>query len=331
MVNPLPLRHDWTIAEIESIYSAPLPDLIFRAQSVHRAHHRPDEVQGCMLLSVKTGGCPEDCAYCPQSAHYKTDVTRTDLVSLDEVTAAATRAREQGATRFCMGAAWRDVPDGLGFEQVLSMVRVVRGLGLEACCTLGMLTQAQADRLAEAGLTAYNHNLDTSPDFYGRIITTRTYDDRLATLARVRKAGVTVCSGGIIGMGEDRGVRCRMLQQLSTLDPHPESVPINLLVRVQGTPLADLAPEDPLELVRTIATARLLMPASFIRLSAGRMSLTDEAQALCFVAGANSVFLGDKLLTTPNPGVSHDDRLFDKLGMRLTAGEAAAEPADVRG
>jgi biotin synthase len=331
MVNPLPLRHDWTIAEIESIYSAPLPDLIFRAQSVHRAHHRPVEVQGCMLLSVKTGGCPEDCAYCPQSAHYKTDVTRTDLVSLGEVTAAATRAREQGATRFCMGAAWRDVPDGPGFEQVLSMVRVVRGLGLEACCTLGMLTQDQADRLAEAGLTAYNHNLDTSPDFYGRIITTRTYDDRLATLARVRKAGVTVCSGGIIGMGEDRGVRCRMLQQLSTLHPHPESVPINLLVRVQGTPLADLAPEDPLELVRTIATARILMPASFVRLSAGRMSLTDEAQALCFVAGANSVFLGDKLLTTPNPGVSHDDRLFDKLGMRLTAGEAAAEPADVHG
>ncbi len=321
------LRHDWTLPEIATIYSAPLPDLIFNAQTIHRAHHPPDEVQGCMLLSVKTGGCPEDCAYCPQSAHYKTDVERTGLVGLDELTEAATRAREQGATRFCMGAAWRDVPDGPEFEQVLSMVRTVRGLGLEACCTLGMLTQPQADRLAEAGLTAYNHNLDTAPDFYGQIITTRTYDDRLATLARVRKSGVTVCSGGIIGMGEDRGVRHRMLHQLASLDPHPESVPINLLVRVEGTPLAGLAPEDPLELVRTIATARILMPASVVRLSAGRLSLTDEAQALCFLAGANSVFLGDRLLTTPNPGASHDMRLLEKLGMRLTAGEVAAEPA----
>ncbi len=321
------LRHDWTLPEIATIYSAPLPDLIFNAQTIHRAHHPPDEVQGCMLLSVKTGGCPEDCAYCPQSAHYKTDVERTGLVGLDELTEAATRAREQGATRFCMGATWRDVPDGPEFEQVLSMVRTVRGLGLEACCTLGMLTQPQADRLAEAGLTAYNHNLDTAPDFYGQIITTRTYDDRLATLARVRKSGVTVCSGGIIGMGEDRGVRHRMLHQLASLDPHPESVPINLLVRVEGTPLAGLAPEDPLELVRTIATARILMPASFVRLSAGRLSLTDEAQALCFLAGANSVFLGDRLLTTPNPGASHDMRLLEKLGMRLTAGEVAAEPA----
>ncbi len=254
-----------------------------------------------MLLSIKTGGCPEDCAYCPQSAHYQTGVARTDLVSLDALTEAATRAREQGATRFCMGAAWRDVPDGAPFERVLEMVRVVRGLGMEACCTLGMLTQEQADALAAAGLTAYNHNLDTSPEFYGHIITTRTYDDRLQTLARVRRAGVTVCCGGIIGMGEDRGVRYRLLQQLATLDPHPESVPINLLVRVDGTPLADLPPEDPLELVRTIATARILMPASFVRLSAGRLSLTDEAQALCFLAGANSIFLGDRLLTTPEP------------------------------
>ena len=321
------LRHDWTLAAIAAIYSAPLPDLIFRAQTIHRSHHRPDEVQGCMLLSVKTGGCPEDCAYCPQSAHYKTDVEPTGLVSLEALSEAATRARDQGATRFCMGAAWRDVPDGPEFEQVLSMVRTVRGLGLEACCTLGMLTQAQADRLADAGLTAYNHNLDTAPDFYSRIITTRTYDDRLATLRRVRQSGVTVCSGGIIGMGEDRGVRYGMLRQLASLDPHPESVPINLLVRVEGTPLADLAPEDPLELVRTIATARILMPASFVRLSAGRLSLTDEAQALCFLAGANSVFLGDRLLTTPNPGASHDQRLLEKLGMRLTAGQSAAEPA----
>jgi biotin synthase len=311
-------RHDWTVPEIESIYTAPLPDLIFRAQTVHRMHHRADEVQGCMLLSIKTGGCPEDCAYCPQSAHYQTGVTRSDLVSLDELTAAATKARAQGATRFCMGAAWRDVPDGVPFERVLEMVRVVRGLGMEACCTLGMLTQPQADALAAAGLSAYNHNLDTSPEFYGQIITTRTYDDRLQTLARVRHAGVTVCCGGIIGMGEDRTARCRLLQQLAALDPHPESVPVNLLVRVDGTPLADLRPEDPLELVRTIATARILMPASFVRLSAGRLSLTDEAQALCFVAGANSIFLGDRLLTTPNPGQTHDDQLLARLGMRLT-------------
>jgi biotin synthase len=316
-------RHDWTLAEIEAIYTAALPDLVFRAQSVHRAHHRPDEVQGCMLLSIKTGGCPEDCAYCPQSAHYKTNVSRTELVSLDELTDAATQARAQGATRFCMGAAWRDAPDGPEFDRVLDMVRVVRGLGMEACCTLGMLNQDQADALAAAGLTAYNHNLDTSPEFYGRIITTRTYDERLATLECVRRAGVTVCSGGIIGMGEDRRVRVGLLRQLSSLDPHPESVPINLLVRVEGTPLGDLPPEDPIELVRTIATARILMPRSFVRLSAGRLSLTDEAQALCFLAGANSVFLGDKLLTTPNPGSTHDERLLEKLGMRLTSPDLA--------
>jgi biotin synthase len=311
-------RYDWSIQEIEQIYASPLPDLVFRAQTVHRMHHRADQVQGCMLLSIKTGGCPEDCAYCPQSAHYETDVARTDLVSLDELMEAASRAREQGATRFCMGAAWRDVPGGQPFEQVLAMVRVVRGLGMEACCTLGMLNQQQADALAEAGLTAYNHNLDTSPEFYRRIITTRTYVDRLDTLARVRRAGITVCCGGIIGMGEDRPVRYGLLLQLASLKPHPESVPINLLVRVQGTPLAEAAPVDPLEMVRTIATARILMPASFVRLSAGRMSLTDEAQALCFLAGANSVFLGDRLLTTANPGRSHDDRLLDRLGMRLT-------------
>jgi biotin synthase len=322
-MNPV-LRHDWSVSEIESVYTAPLPDLIFRAQTVHRAHHPTDEVQGCMLLSIKTGGCPEDCAYCPQSAHYQTGVARTDLVSLDVLTEAASRAREQGATRFCMGAAWRDVPEGAPFERVLEMVRVVRALGMEACCTLGMLTQDQADALAGAGLTAYNHNLDTSPEFYGHIITTRTYDDRLQTLARVRRAGVTVCCGGIIGMGEDRAVRYRLLQQLAALDPHPESVPVNLLVRVDGTPLAELRPEDPLELVRTIATARILMPASFVRLSAGRLSLTDEAQALCFVAGANSVFLGDRLLTTPNPGHTHDDQLLARLGMRLTPERVAA-------
>ena len=321
------MRHDWSVAEIESIYTRPLPDLVFRAQTVHRQHHSPNEVQGCILLSIKTGGCPEDCAYCPQSAHYKTEVTRTELVPLDEMTAAATRAREQGATRFCMGAAWRDVPDGPQFDDVLAMVRVVRNLGMEACCTLGMLTQKQADALSEAGLTAYNHNLDTSPEFYGQIITTRTYRDRLATLARVRQAGITVCCGGIIGMGEDRQVRYRMLQQLATLDPHPESVPINMLVRVDGTPLADMAPEDPLEMIRTIATARILMPKSFVRLAAGRLSLSDEAQTLCFLAGANSVFLGDKLLTTPNPGASHDEQLLTRLGMRLLTADAVTPAA----
>jgi biotin synthase len=321
------MRHDWSVSEIESIYTAPLPDLIFRAQTVHRAHHSPNEVQGCILLSIKTGGCPEDCAYCPQSAHYKTDVARTELVSLDEMTAAATRARDQGATRFCMGAAWREVPDGPDFEQVIEMVRVVRGLGMEACCTLGMLSQDQADALADAGLTAYNHNLDTSPEFYGHIITTRTYQDRLATLARVRQAGITVCCGGIIGMGEDRPVRYRMLQQLASLDPHPESVPINMLVRVAGTPLGDIKAEDSLDMIRTIATARILMPKSFVRLAAGRLGMSDEAQTLCFLAGANSVFLGDKLLTTPNPGASHDEQLLERLGMRLTTSDAASASA----
>jgi biotin synthase len=310
-------RHDWTLGEIESIYSAPFSDLIFRAQQIQRLYHRADEVQGCVLLSIKTGGCPEDCAYCPQSAHYATDVAREDLVSLGEMREAAARARAQGATRFCMGAAWRDVPDGPAFDRVLEMVRTVRGLGMEACCTLGMLTGTQARALAEAGLTAYNHNLDTAPEFYGRIITTRTYEDRLETLARVRQAGITVCSGGIIGMGEGRRTRCGLLQQLAALDPHPESVPVNMLVRVAGTPLAETPPVDPLELVRTIATARILMPASRVRLSAGRLSLSDEAQALCFLAGANSVFLGDRLLTTPNPGADADQRLLEKLGLHL--------------
>jgi biotin synthase len=312
-----PLRHDWTLPEIAAIYSATLPDLIVRAQEAHRAFHRADEVQGCMLLSIKTGGCPEDCAYCPQSAHYRTDVEPGGLVSVDELTAAAVRAREQGATRFCMGAAWRDVPEGPQFDAVLTMVRQVRALGMEACCTLGMLTERQAEALAGAGLSAYNHNLDTSPEFYGSIITTRTYDERLTTLARVRAAGITVCCGGIIGMGEDRGVRFRLLQQLATLAPHPESVPVNMLVRVDGTPLASLPPIDPFELVRTIATARVLMPASFVRLSAGRLSLSDEAQALCLLAGANSIFLGDRLLTTPNPGAEHDEQLLARLGMKL--------------
>jgi len=317
------LRHNWTLAEIEAIYTAPLPDLIFRAQTVHRAHHRTDEVQGCVLLSIKTGGCPEDCAYCPQSAHYKTGVEREGLVSVQAALEAAGNAKAQGATRFCMGAAWRDIPKGEQFERVLDMVRGVRALGMEACCTLGMLTDEQAAALAEAGLTAYNHNLDTSSEFYGEIISTRTYEDRLATLERVRRSGVTVCCGGIIGMGESRQERYRLLRELSTLDPHPESVPVNMLVPVEGTPLAKQRAEDPLELVRMIATARILMPESMVRLSAGRMSLSDEAQALCFLAGANSIFMGDKLLTTPNPEANVDRQLFDKLGMRLM-------PADVQ-
>jgi biotin synthase len=323
-LQPL-IRHDWAVDEIETLYATALPDLIFRAQVAHRTYHASDEVQGCALLSIKTGGCPEDCAYCPQSARYRTGVARSELASVDAVREAALDARAQGATRFCMGAAWRDVPDGGPFDQVLAMVREVRALGLEACCTLGMLTDDQARALARAGLTAYNHNLDTSPGFYGRIITTRTYEDRLRTLSRVRAAGITVCCGGIIGMGEDRTARCGLLQQLAALDPHPESVPINLLVRVDGTPLGSRPDEDPLELVRTIAAARVLMPASYVRLSAGRLSLTDEAQALCFLAGANSIFLGDRLLTTPNPGASHDRRLLDRLGMRLRGGEPAVD------
>jgi biotin synthase len=319
---------DSTFGEIERIYSAPFIDLVFQAQLVHRKHHAPNEVQGSVLLNIKSGGCPEDCAYCPQSAHYKTGVARTELVSVDDALCAARTARAQGATRFCMGAAWRDVPYGPQFERVLEMVRGVRALGMEACCTLGMLDQGQAEALADAGLTAYNHNLDTSPEFYGQIITTRTYDERLATLQRVRAAGITVCCGGIIGMGESREARIGLLQQLATLNPHPESVPINMLVAVEGTPLAARPPEDPLEVVRMIATARIVMPRSYVRLSAGRLSLSDEAQALCFLAGANSVFLGERLLTTPNPTADVDRSLFERLGLRLQVRADAVADVD---
>ncbi len=319
--NNLELRHDWSIDEIESIYTLPLPDLIFRAQQAHRAYHSPDEVQGCVLLSIKTGGCPEDCAYCPQSAHYDTGLQRISMLTLEESVAAAEQALQHGATRFCMGAAWRNAPNGSDFEQVLAMVRAVRALGMEACCTLGMLTEKQAEALAAAGLTAYNHNLDTSPEFYSKIITTRTYQDRLETLERVRRSGISLCCGGIIGMGESRCDRYRLLEQLATQRPHPESVPVNLLVRVEGTPLAMQEPLDPIELVRMIATARVLMPASMVRLSAGRLSLSEESQALCLIAGANSIFMGEKLLTTPNPGLNQDQQLLDKLGIRLKAQE----------
>jgi biotin synthase len=311
------LRHDWSISEIESIYNLSFSELIFQAQFLHRQFHRNDEIQGCQLLSIKTGGCPEDCAYCPQSAHYKTGLERENLLSIEKTLAAAQNAKASGATRFCMGAAWREVPDGQAFEQVLEMVKGVRELGLEACCTLGMLTAEQAAKLAEAGLTAYNHNLDTSPEFYGSIISTRSYQERLQTLQNVRQAGVTVCTGGIIGMGETRRDRYGLLQQLANQNPHPESVPINQLVRVKGTPLEAQENPDVFDFVRMIATARILMPSSYIRLSAGRLQLSDEAQALCFVAGANSIFMGDKLLTTPNPENDRDRELLSKLGIKL--------------
>lgn len=310
------VRHDWTREEIRQIYWLPLPELILQAQSVHRQFHHPEEIQLCRLLSIKTGGCPEDCSYCPQSAHYQAGVPRQDLLDSVEVMEAARRGKEEGATRFCMGAAWRQVPEGREFEQVLEMVRGVSALGLEVCCTLGMLTEQQARSLKEAGLTAYNHNLDTSPEFYGKIITTRVYEERLQTIAHVRKAGITVCCGGILGMGESEEDRIGLLQQLSSLNPHPESVPINMLVRAKGTLLADLADLDPLLMVRTIASARILMPASMVRLAAGRQSMSQEAVALCILAGANSIFTGEKLLTTPNPVMDDDEKLLKSLGMR---------------
>jgi biotin synthase len=310
------VRHDWTRAEVGAIYRTVLPELIFRAQSVHREFHEPDRVQTCQLISIKTGGCPEDCAYCPQSAHYDADVERQGLLDPQHVIGVAREAAGRGVTRFCMGAAWRQAPEGREFENVLEMVRGVSSLGMEVCCTLGMLTDEQAKKLKAAGLTAYNHNLDTSPEFYGSIITTRVYDDRLRTLAAVRRAGITVCCGGILGMGEGENDRIGLLHQLATLEPHPESVPVNMLVRVAGTPLASLPALDPLEMVRAIATARILMPASRVRLAAGRKQLSPEAVTLCFLAGANSIFVGEKLLTTPNPGADEDEQLLQTLGLK---------------
>jgi biotin synthase len=311
-----PIRHDWRREEVAGIYRTPLPSLVFRAQTVHRQFHPEDRVQTCQLLSIKTGGCPEDCAYCPQSAHYDAGVAREGLLDPEHVIGVAREAAGRGVTRFCMGAAWRQAPEGREFEKVLQMVRGVSSLGLEVCCTLGMLTERQAEQLREAGLRAYNHNLDTSPEFYGSIITTRVYDERLKTLAAVRKAGITVCCGGILGMGEREEDRIGLLQQLASLQPHPESVPINMLVRVEGTPLAGMPSLDPLEMVRAIATARILMPASRVRLAAGRKQLSPEAVTLCFLAGANSIFVGEKLLTTPNPGRDEDQELLATLGMK---------------
>jgi biotin synthase len=309
------IRNDWTVDEAVAIHDAPLFELIDRARAVHREMHNRGEVQLCTLLSIKTGGCPEDCSYCPQSAHYQTDVGRETMLDVVEVLLAAERARAAGSTRFCMGAAWRQVKDGPELDKVVEMVRGVKALGLEACCTLGMLTPEQARRLKEAGLDAYNHNLDTSRENYRSIIRTRDYDDRLATLRAVRDAGITVCSGGIIGMGETVRDRCAMLVQLASFSPHPESVPINALVRVRGTPLEAMPPIDPLELVRMIATARIMMPASKVRLSAGRTELGREAQLMCLYAGANSIFYGDRLLTTPNPDVSEDRSLIEDAGL----------------
>ena len=310
------LRHDWTAADLRAIHDQPITELLFQAQTVHRQFHDPTEVQMCTLLSIKTGGCPEDCGYCPQSAHYDTGVEGEALMNVDAVLEAARRAKEGGSSRFCMGAAWREVKDGEQFDRVIDMVRGVRGLDLEVCCTLGMINAGQAQRLADAGLTAYNHNLDTSPEYYNDIITTRSYDDRLATLQNARAAGVTLCSGGILGMGESADDRVGMLAVLASQNPHPESVPINALVRVEGTPLADQSPIDPIDFVRMIATARIAMPASRVRLSAGRTEMSTETQALCFLAGANSIFTGEKLLTTPNPGETHDHALFEKLGLQ---------------
>jgi biotin synthase len=309
-----PLRHDWTREEVRALFDLPFPELMFRAQSVHRAHFEPGEVQISTLLSIKTGGCPEDCAYCPQSAAYDAGVRAEKLMPLDAVLAEARAARDAGASRFCMGAAWRS-PKDRELEQVCAMVEGVKALGLETCATLGMLSAAQARRLKEAGLDYYNHNLDSSPEFYEKIITTRTYRDRLETLEHVRAAGLHVCCGGIVGMGETREDRVGMIATLASLPAHPESVPINMLVRVAGTPLAAEPALEPLEFVRTIAVARITMPRSVVRLSAGREDMSEETQTLCFLAGANSIFYGPKLLTTPNPNQGRDLALMDKLGL----------------
>lgn len=310
------IRTDWTRAEITALYNTPVLDLIYQAATVHRQHHDPQEVQVCTLLSVKTGGCPEDCAYCPQAARYHTAVTVHKLMEVNEVLDAATRAKDSGSSRFCMGAAWREVRDNRDFDKVIDMVKGVNAMGLEVCCTLGMLTDTQAQKLKDAGLYAYNHNLDTSEEFYGDIISTRTYDDRLDTISHVRKAGISVCSGGIIGMGESHGDRIGMLHTLATLPEHPESVPVNALVPVEGTPLEDQERVSVWEMIRMIATARLIMPKSIVRLSAGRVRMSVEEQALCFLAGANSIFAGDKLLTTPNPETDQDQAMFQTLNIR---------------
>jgi biotin synthase len=321
------IRNDWDLAQARHLHELPLFELIDRARAVHTHQHPKDEVQLCTLLSVKTGGCPENCSYCPQSSHHQA-VKGEKMLQVDQVMESARAARAAGATRFCMGAAWREVKDGSAFDRVIDMIKGVKDLGMEACVTLGMLNEDQAVRLKEAGLDAYNHNLDTSRDFYKSIITTREFDDRVRTLKNVRKAGITVCSGGIIGMGESIDDRCTMLVELAKMDPHPESVPVNALVRVKGTPLENLPPIEPMELVRMIALARLMMPASKVRLSAGRTELSREAQLMCMYAGANSIFYGDQLLTTPNPEENDDNALIAAAGLRAQAPAPSAVPAE---
>ncbi|MES0874875.1 biotin synthase BioB [Sinimarinibacterium thermocellulolyticum] len=316
-------RHDWRRDEVEALFRLPFNDLLFRAHGVHRRNFDPNQVQLSTLLSIKTGACPEDCAYCPQSVRYDTGLPREALMEIEAVVEAARAAKASGATRFCMGAAWRS-PKDRDLAKVEAMVRAVKALGMETCVTLGMLKPAQAQRLADAGLDYYNHNLDTSPEFYGQIITTRTYADRLDTLANVRDAGIKVCCGGIVGMGEGPADRAELLRQLAIMDPHPESVPINQLVQVEGTPLKGTPPLDPIEFVRTIAVARILMPRSHVRLSAGRTEMSDEMQALCFFAGANSIFYGDRLLTTGNPQNARDRALMARLGIAPQTHECAA-------
>lgn len=310
------IRHDWTKEEIQAIYDRPLMDLIYDAATVHRANNDPSEVQVCTLLSVKTGGCPEDCAYCPQAARYHTDVKVHKLLDVEVVLEKAQTAKDNGSTRFCMGAAWREVRDNRDFDKVIDMVKGVNDMGMEVCCTLGMLTEEQAQKLKDAGLYAYNHNLDTSEEHYEEIITTRTYDNRLDTLTNVRKANISVCSGGIIGMGETVLDRVGMLQTLANLPEHPESVPVNALVPVPGTPLEEQPKVSVWDMVRMIATARIIMPLAQVRLSAGRVRMTVEEQALCFLAGANSIFAGDELLTTPNPEVNQDQEMFQTLNLK---------------
>ncbi|GAB6260235.1 biotin synthase BioB [Photobacterium sp. CCB-ST2H9] len=321
------VRHDWSIAEVQALFEKPFMDLVFEAQQVHRQYHEPNKVQVSTLLSIKTGACPEDCKYCPQSAHYRTDVDRERLMEVEQVLDAAQKAKSSGATRFCMGAAWKN-PKERDMPYLLDMVRGVKAMGLETCMTLGMITGDQANTLAEAGLDYYNHNLDTSAEYYGNIITTRTYQDRLDTLSHVRDAGMKICSGGIIGMGESARDRAGLLAELANLPVHPESVPINMLVKVKGTPLENVDDVDPLDFVRIIAVARIMMPKSAVRLSAGREGMSEETQALCFMAGANSVFYGCKLLTTPNPEEDKDMQLFRKLGINRQ--EKAAKPDEVQ-
>jgi biotin synthase len=319
------IRHDWTRQEVEALFALPFNDLLFAAHTLHRKYFDPNQVQVSTLLSIKTGACPEDCAYCPQSTRYDTGLEAEKLMEVAKVLEQARAAAESGATRFCMGAAWRS-PKNRDMPQVLAMVKGVRALGLETCMTLGMLTREQAQQLSEAGLDYYNHNLDTSPEFYGDIITTRTYQDRLETLEHVRDAGMKVCSGGIVGMGEQQSDRAGLLQQLANLPQHPESVPINMLVRVQGTPLADEADLDPFEFIRTIAVARIMMPASHVRLSAGREEMNEQMHALAYFAGANSIFYGEKLLTTPNPQANTDMALFARLGIQPEGRQVSAPP-----